>query len=155
MPERRSEMTNAEAAEILGVTVHRVQEMVREGTFVRSRPGHLDNVASWKSYFAKLAADKPTEARVEAERRLAVAKATAAELELAREQGRLVDLDVASDDWTRIVSTLKAQVRAVPSKCATRGVGLKTPAEVRDVVKEQTDACLREIAEYGRRLQRR
>lgn len=106
---------------------------------VKARPRYVvAKVVEWLQERSKRRAEPDSIA--EAEKRKAIADAQLAELKLGRESGAMVSIDEATKETEKMLAALRAQLIALPSRWASKVIGLKTIAEVTVVL----DQAIRE-----------
>ena len=86
--------------------------------------------------------------RAEADRRLTLARARIAELELQKAEGLLVEADSVGEVWAAMISAAKARALLIPSSMATRLARESDPVIVESLLKQEIDQMLFELSAY-------
>lgn len=149
-------LNRTEMASHLGIAMPTLDDWVRRGCPVVRRGGkgqpwqfNSAEVRAWRDEDIRRAANPATEASPdELKRRRAVAETELLELELARERGKVVDLD----QYERALAVAFAEVRAtlrrvVPARAARRVVGEDDETRIKAVLLEEIDGALIALAE--------
>lgn len=113
--------TATELAELIGLSVQRVNQLVAEGVLVRAGKGVFDTIKALRAYIAYKvhdAEDSGSEEYKKARTRLMVAKASKAEAETDLFQGKLADTDVVLELWADRWGKTATKLLAVPTKLA-------------------------------------
>ena len=85
--------------------------------------------------------------RAEADRRLTLAKAELAELELLKARGVLVEADSVAEVWGAQISAAKARALRIPMSLAVRLARESDPVAVEAMLKAEIDQMLFELSE--------
>jgi hypothetical protein len=127
--------TASEVARHLDVSAQRVGVMVNEGILKRSADGRFDLDACRVAYIRWLRAAPQRHARSGASTRAQELKVQKLELDLAREHGRLIEIEEVEAAVQDILSTYVAELRGVPA-AATRDIELRRTVEgkLRDAI---------------------
>lgn len=149
----KEEVTQSEAARRLGMTPQALGRWTdRPGAPVVLKKGRpyciWPDFPKWRdAELARKAAEAAAPGDFEEARtRKVSAEAELAELELARERGRMVTVDDCADRLARILERVRARLVAVPGKLAPRLVGLGTAMEARGVLEEAVGETLAELS---------
>lgn len=153
-------LTQAELANRLGITsrqVHnlakgvpgqpaiptRMRKNTREYRWPESNQWYIDY---------KLAVAKPKteeDEREAAQIRKLLAEAALKELELAREEGSLLDADYVEQQLTGILERLRSRILAARGRFAPRFVGIRTVGEAQIMLEKMSDELLDALREIG------
>lgn len=142
-------LNQTEVAELLGLTTRQIRNLEKEGLPKTAKGGKAGYngpaVVQWfVAYREQLVAPKDL---AEAEQRKAIADAQLAELKLAREQGKVVEVEVAADRVGRMLTQLRSQMLTLPQRWAPKVVGLKTLVAATTVLDEAVQECLTALSE--------
>lgn len=85
---------------------------------------------------------KPLSAMAEASLRKEIAEASLRELRLAEEQGRLLDLDAASQEMSRLVRETRDSLTGMASRLAPRLAGISDERTIYMMMSEEIEAAL-------------
>ena len=116
----------AALADLLGVNTRSIRDLAKRDIVVRAGADYVlgESVRRYCAHLRKLATGRGGEAAITsatAERgRLARAQAEHIEMKNARQRGALVECEAVEREWTGILSTVRAGMLAVPSRCAAR-----------------------------------
>jgi phage terminase Nu1 subunit (DNA packaging protein) len=91
-------------------------------------------------------ARKGDETERQARARLTKASADLKELELARERGRLLEIEVVKALWERIVVAFKTRILAIPTKLAPRLVACQDLSQAKDMLDQEVREALSELS---------
>lgn len=122
----------------------RIDGIPPAGKLRKADAWHLEDVAALLVELPAADADGLT--IEEAKRRRAVAEAQLAEMQVAREAGRLVEVAAVDEVMIATFSRVRARLLAVPSRVSPLLVGC-TPAEAHEVVRKAIWAALQELSE--------
>ena len=86
--------------------------------------------------------------RAEADRRLTVAKAELAELELLKARGVLVEAESVAEVWGGMICAAKARALLIPTSLASRLARESDPVACEALLKQEIDQMLFELSEY-------
>ena len=116
-------MKTTELAKRAGITVQAVTR--------RRRRGESDEQIAGDTH--ALPCNKPhgQESIAEAQRRKEIAAASLKELELAKQRGGLIEVDVAVAQWSELLSMARMRLTTMPTACADRLAAITDPVEVR------------------------
>lgn len=92
-------------------------------------------------------ASEPDITFAEAQRRKEAALARLREIEVAREEGRVVAVEDAAEGWGRMVSAFRSRMIAIPSKLAPQLFGMSI-SEIQDRLKDEIWQGLTELSNY-------
>ena len=85
----------------------------------------------------------------EAKRRKLAAEASLQELELMKEQGKLVEIEQVTKVYAEQLSNFRAKILALPSKCASAVFTAKDIKEAKDILENNVLDALNEMVEFG------
>jgi phage terminase Nu1 subunit (DNA packaging protein) len=85
--------------------------------------------------------------RAEADRRLTLAKAELAELELLEARGILVEAGAVQEVWGAMISAAKARALLIPTSLAARIARESDPVTCEELLKQEIDQMLFELSE--------
>jgi len=82
----------------------------------------------------------------EAKKRLNMARAEIAELELARIRGQFVEIDTVCSVLDKIIAACRARLLAIPTKTAPVVVAAETIGEANDIIENEIHEALNELS---------
>ncbi len=135
-------------AEFLGLTVRRVQQLVAEGMLPRPARGKYNFIHCGQAYIAylkKLAEGRNKEVDAERARKVKL-EADLAEIELRKEQGKLVDAIQAAKLWEKMIMAFRSRMLALPTKAAPQVFGCASMPEIKEVLEGAVSEALGELA---------
>jgi terminase small subunit / prophage DNA-packing protein len=147
---RMNTISVSEFAELVGVSTRTVSDAVKRG-IIRREAGGLPHPTALQKYVAHLretAAGRGGSAasEVSTQRAKLLAIQTArAQARFDREQGELVTISDVERNWASALSTLRAGVLAIPTRCAAR-----VPGMTREIVYEMDQEIREALTELGR-----
>lgn len=138
-------------AHLLKLTPRMVNKHVKDNGMPRISRGEYDMVLSVHWYIDFLhaqiqAARRGDETEQQARSRLIKASANLKELELAREQGRLITQDTVKILWERIVIAFKNRMLIIPTKLPQRLVACTQITEVKQLLEQEIHEALNELS---------
>ena len=138
-------------AALVELTVQRVYQLCQQNILPRIVDGNLPVIAGMQAYIRYLRgfsnADAQSRTSFAQERaRLFKARADIAELERQTRFDRLVPIEDIEASWVQLVGNFRTRIIAIPSKAATRVVGVKTPAQGLAILTEVVNEALLEIS---------
>ncbi|WP_316203349.1 hypothetical protein [Bradyrhizobium sp. SZCCHNS3051] len=144
-------VTAAELARLLGIARGTVSNLASDGVLPRDGRGTFDPSKAVQAYIrhkvTSATAGDENVASLTAERsRLARLKADRAEIEARTMAGELVPAADIEAAWLKVVGVVRARILAIPTKLATRIIGLKTPAEAEALLRKEVHAALAEVS---------
>ena len=83
----------------------------------------------------------------EAKRRKELANAEMAELNLAKEQGKVVDLEELERSLAHRFAELSSRIRKVPERVVNRVLASESEAEVKEIILSELDQCLEALSQ--------
>ena len=136
----------------LGLSTTRINQLLQEGMLVRDKSrtnGQLMLFDSLKNYFlSKRTGEDGEELNYTMERaRLTKAKRELAELKLGRAKGELLEATKVEESFTGLLTTLRKNLTALPSKMARQLSG-KSESEINRILAEEIDYALEELSNY-------
>ena len=160
MAENQNLQGAAVIAKIFGVSTRRIEQLKAEGIIKgQGKPTKYDLLPTIQAYI-KYLSDKANGRekkekdvqletdKLDAEKRIKVAKAEVAEMELAELQGKLHRADDVEAITTDHVLFLRSMLMAMPGKLAVDLAGDHTAAEQAEVVKREVYHILDQLAGY-------
>lgn len=150
-------VNKTDLAEILGLTLKGVDDMVRRGCpYVRKGSGRgrewqFDTAAvrEWREdrIRAEQETSRPKVVNLEHERLLKLAAERAlAELELARVSGEMVRIDQVVETVDQDYANVRARILLIPNKLAPRVPRIRTVAEARKLLHDELREVLHELS---------
>ena len=134
-------------AKLLDIEPRRVQQLARQGIIKKNGRGKYDLLLCAREYIRYLHGQSGEKRDAHAEKtRLLAAQADKQEMENAVRRGELLPADQVSHGIVAVVSNLKARIRAIPVKVAPLAATMSRAAEVADIIAEEIDQALTEIA---------
>ena len=154
--------TNVQAAGMLGIDPATVKRWRARGWLVNRPDGHLDVAATR----ARVNADRDPTLGGRADRgaggaapvsgdgaRLLKARAMretlAAKLlqiEIDKEEGRLIDREVAERVFLDVITEARTRMEAIPARVASRLVSLSDARAIQDILRDEIETALRSVA---------
>lgn len=147
-------MSITEFEKFYGVNTTTIYRWIRDGMPVyrmgsKGRgAGHQFNsvdVNKWikdKALAAAGSGDKHAITFDEAKRRKELANAEMAELNLAKEQGKVVDLEELERSLSHRFAEMTSRIRKVPERVVNRVLASETEVEVKEILLSELDQCL-------------
>lgn len=126
--EQAGMITAAQAAALLLVSPEWLRLLAQKGHFPKAVKGRYPLVAVVQGYVKFLKDEERAGTKVHAESGLKAARQREVELRIAKEEGRLVEMDEVEAVVASILSTLRAELGGVPAS-VTRDVGLRAEIE--------------------------
>lgn len=152
-------LTQAEVAERLGITARQIHNLTKS---IDGKPGIPSTVKDGRraykwpeashwyiAYKLEVAKPKGDDAKEDAQTRKLLAEAALKELDLAKQQGQLLDADYVEQQVTGILERLRSRILASRGRYAPQLVGLKTVGEVQIKLEKLTDELLDALAAVG------
>ncbi|WP_214889715.1 hypothetical protein [Exiguobacterium sp. s142] len=144
-------VSTAEISEIFGISTRRVQQLAKDGVFVRVGHGQFDLPASVNSFIEYRLDDTKDEGvldKTTEEAKWTRARREKTELELQIMRGDLH----RSEDVRRVMNDLmgafRARILSIPSKFAPQLVGLTEIPPIKEVLKQGVYEALEELSDY-------
>ncbi|MDA5559180.1 hypothetical protein PJK55_00420 [Exiguobacterium sp. MMG028] len=144
-------VTTAEISEIFGISTRRVQQLAKDGVFVRVGHGQFDLPASINSFIEYRLDDTKEEGVLDKSTEEAMwtrARRQKTELELQIMRGDLH----RSEDVRRVMNDMlgafRARILSIPSKFSPRLVGLTEIPPIKVVLKQAVHEALDELSDY-------
>ncbi|MEJ6529597.1 hypothetical protein [Exiguobacterium sp. USCH10] len=144
-------VTTAEISEIFGISTRRVQQLAKDGVFVRVGHGQFDLPASVNSFIEYRLDDTKDEGvldKTTEEAKWTRARREKTELELQIMRGDLH----RSEDVRRVMNDMmgafRARILSIPSKFAPQLVGLTEIPPIKEVLKRGVYEALEELSDY-------
>lgn len=146
--------TVEQVATLCNITPRRVQQLATEGVFQKVGRGRYNAVQCVHAYIrywqdrALSRAPEPEAGTLEdARRRKTEAEASLAEMELAREQGRMISVDDLEEMLSGPLYRLRAKLLNLPTKWAPALVGCRTIAEAQARLESSVEEAMRSLAD--------
>lgn len=86
----------------------------------------------------------------EAKRRKLAAEASLQELELMKEQGKVVEIEQVSKVYAEQLSNFRAKILSLPTKCASAVFTAKDIKEAKEILENNVMEALNELVEFGK-----
>lgn len=144
-------VTTAEISEIFGISTRRVQQLAKDGVFVRVGHGQFDLPASINSFIEYRLDDTKDEGVLDKSTEEAMwtrARRQKTELELQIMRGDLH----RSEDVRRVMNDMlgafRARILSIPSKFSPQLVGLTEIPPIKVVLKQAVHEALEELSDY-------
>lgn len=151
------DMTKVEVAEHYGVDPRTVNNWIAAGLPIKVKSGkggsgHIFDsreVSKWKEARAIDLAVGNTDlmSTDEARRKKLSAEAALMELELAKKQGLVIDLEEVERELSNKFASLRAAVRRIPDRTVMSIVGLKDETAIKQILLEEIDQVLNMLAD--------
>lgn len=144
-------VTTAEISEIFGISPRRIQQLAKEGAFVRASHGKFDLSASVKSYIEHQVEREKTDEELDKSTEEALwtrARRQKTELELQIMRGELHRSDDVKRVMNDMLGAFRAKILSIPSKFAPQIVGKTEIPPVKDILKKGVREALEELADY-------
>ena len=144
---------NDDAAQLLGVSLRRLHNIVKEGMLIRSAPGSV-TVESMAAYLAKQRADaiavqdEPGDYEADKARKMK-ADADLAELLTAKEGRKLVELAKIERRWCNAFSSLRGKCMAIPPRLGPMVVIAKSAGAASKMLDDELRNAFDAIADAG------
>ena len=141
----------AQFAPLVELTVQRVYQLCQQNILPKVVDGNLPLIAGMQAYIRYLRgfsnADAQSRTSFAHERaRLFKARADIAEPKRQARFDRLVPIEEIEPSWAQLVSNFRTRIIAIPSKAATRVVGVRTAAQAQAILAEVVNEALLEIS---------
>jgi len=146
------DLDTQQLSDLLGVTTHRVNQWVREGAPVKEKGfrgrSHVFDSKEFLKWRDRIVADNAERLTLE-EARLKKLSAEAAiqELELAKRQGAVVDLEEIEQDLINKMTLLRTGMRAIPERVVLQLIGLKDEVKIKQIILKEIDDVLKRALE--------
>ena len=144
-------VTTAEISEIFGISTRRVQQLAKDGVFVRVGHGQFDLPASINSFIEYRLDDTKDEGVLDKSTEEAMwtrARRQKTELELQIMRGDLH----RSEDVRRVMNDMlgafRARILSIPSKFSPQLVGMTEIPPIKVVLKQAVHEALEELSDY-------
>lgn len=144
-------VTTSEISEIFGISTRRVQQLAKDGVFVRVGHGQFDLPASVNSFIEYRLDDTKEEGVLDKSTEEAMwtrARRQKTELELQIMRGDLH----RSEDVRRVMNDMlgafRARILSIPSKFSPQLVGLTEIPPIKMVLKQAVHEALEELSDY-------
>lgn len=155
-PELPEEVGVESLAAVLGITAHRVRQLVEEGAVKKTGHGRYRLGESVRGYLAfKLRAQADELERSTAgedfeihRARLYKARADAAEIDLALRMGEVIHGDIAEELFTDCIRKMRSKVLAMPTRLAPQLEGVCDIKAIYSLLREACHDTLTEVADY-------
>lgn len=144
-------VTTSEISEIFGISPRRIQQLAKEGVFVRASHGKFDLSASVKSFVEYQVEREKTEEELDKATEEALwtrARRQKTELELQIMRGELHRSEDVKRVMNDMLGAFRAKILSIPSKFAPQIVGKTEIPPVKDVLKKGVHEALEELSDY-------
>ena len=143
-------------AKMFGVTSRYINQLAKEGVLEKRAPGRWPLEQNVNRYIEFLRSGKKDTEEQESRSRYweekakhEAAKREMAELQLARLKNRMHDATIVELVMTDMLTTLKNRLLALPQKVSPKIIGLKSIAEVNDILATEINEALIELSDYS------
>lgn len=119
----KERMKTTELAKLAGISVQAVTR--------RRRRGESDEQIAGDAHALPCAKPGGQESIAEAQARKERAAASLKELELAKQRGELIEVEVVMAQWTQLLSMARVRLTTMPTACADRLAAITDPVEAR------------------------
>lgn len=150
-----TEVSVAELAVLLGLSADRVYQLIRGGTFQTVRRGRLMLADSLQRYVhsIKKVSVSDEDVALEWEKRgaevtLKTARAKIAKLEADELEGKMHRSEDVAAMTEDLIYTVRGSLMALPGRLAVDVAETATPAEAAEIIRKETHAIMRELAQY-------
>ncbi len=149
-------------ASMIGVTDRRVRQMAEEGIIEKVGHGRFELMDTMRRYIDYLrntgeasAEEMDLVKKYDHEKMLhEAAKREAAELKLAVMKGSLHEAEVVEKVMTKMLSTFRAKILAIPSKVAPVLIARNEIAVIQDLIQKEIYETLEEFSDYDPKMYR-
>jgi phage terminase Nu1 subunit (DNA packaging protein) len=129
-------------ADVRGISIQAISKLRQSGIVVRVEAGRYDHAESCKRYIAS----HRKQSEAPRPRRGHGLPRARPRLPTWSDAAELVEADQVEMCWSRIVSTVRTRLLAIPAKCAARVRMASTIVEVAAILREEIYAALRELS---------
>ena len=143
-------------AKLFGVTRRYINQLAKEGILERRAPGRWPLEPNISKYIEFLRTGKTDKEGQEAKSiyweekaKHEAAKREMAELQLAKLKNQMHDAATVELVMTDMLTTFKNRLLALPQKISPKIIGLKSIAEVNDVLASEINEALTELSDYS------
>jgi phage terminase Nu1 subunit (DNA packaging protein) len=152
----RDEISQTELARTLGLSTQQIRNLEREGMPHRAegrrklypRPGAVQWYVRRKQEEATAAVEPTDYSAARARRELA--RARLAEIEVAKEEGKLIPQEVVEEIYgTRLLDVVRSGILNMPGRWGAQVVGLSSPREGEALLKRVAAELLEELSSQG------
>lgn len=139
-------------ASMLGLSVERLSQLIKSDVIHKNARGRytINCVTEYVAWIRAKAMSRNSQSLVgdaNTERaRLLKAQADHKEIEVDELKGNMIDADIVQDTWAMIVTNSKAKLLGIPSKTAHRLIACDTYAQAEELLTEQIEIALSELA---------
>lgn len=137
-------VTDAELAELLGVSARRVRQMAEIGTLERTERGRYELGASIRALLDH-AAGTGSELQKERTRKVR-ADADMAEMELALRRGELAHVDLYRRVWLHRCMLIQQRMQQIPQRIVTRILGETSESRMKAALRNEITLALTDAA---------
>lgn len=144
-------VTTAEISEIFGISTRRVQQLAKDGVFVRVGHGQFDLPASINAYIEYRLDDTKEEGMLDKtteEAKWTRARRQKTELELQIMRGDLHRSEDVKRVMNDMLGSFRARTLSIPSKIAPQLVGLTEIPPIKELLKRGVYEALEELSDY-------
>ena len=128
-------ITTKQAAQIFGVTVRRIDQLAKDGTLQRPKPGFVSCESLAKMLANERAEQSEDETDYEQDKaRKMKADADLAELVAAKEGGKLVEIKKIERRWANALSGLRGKCMAMPARIGPMVVIAKSAGDATKIL---------------------
>ena len=144
-------VTTAEISEIFGISTRRVQQLAKDGVFVRIGHGQFDLPASIHAFIEYRLDDSKEEGMLDKtteEAKWTRARRQKTELELQIMRGDLHRSEDVKRVMNDMLGAFRARTLSIPSKFAPQLVGLTEIPPIKEILKQGVYEALEELSDY-------
>jgi len=145
--------TREQIAHVLKITPRMVNRHVKDHGMPIVARGEYDLVSCVHWYLDYLKTEiqrarRGDESEQQARARLVKATANLRELDLAREEKRLLPVDAVKELWERIVIAFKNKMLSLPTKLPQKLIGMEDPGNMKSLIEGEIYEALGELSRF-------
>ncbi|EBS4163249.1 hypothetical protein E0M98_22545 [Escherichia coli] len=142
-------VTDADLAELTGLSSRRIRQLVESGRLTRSGRNRYQLAEVFMALVEEMSGgDKASELTAERVRKLR-AEATLAELELAKQRGEVAPIEEFQSVWTNRFTIIRANMLQLPQRVVTMLIGETDERRFKQVMTEEIKQILTAAASSG------
>lgn len=132
-----------------GITSRQYRKHAKKGEVPPVVNGEINFLLAFKNllnYYRKLSEEGGSPELTKQRIRIAKATADKKELQLEREQGIIIDTEIAMKLWGAVLQTIKSRIESIPVKLAPLARAATTDAESKEIIEDFIKEVLTELA---------
>jgi len=137
-----------EICKIIGIKERRYYQLAQENEVPVPEKGKVNTVDAIQSYIAylkKVAQGQGSLSLADERARLTKIQADMKELQLKKEQGELIEAEVALKLFTEVIQKMSSKLSAIPLKVAPLIIGCKTITEAKEILENLIEEVKAEL----------